>query len=123
MSVQEAEFSMADVIATLLNFIAYLISPILFIWAVNTLFNCEIIISFKTWLAGLILIMLFKFHLKGLRETSYEENWDEYDEDDEYEYDKDDYETESERKARLKAKLIACQNHKNRRKSSPPDES
>ncbi|MDM8525041.1 hypothetical protein QUF80_16850 [Desulfococcaceae bacterium HSG8] len=127
MEFKETELNVVDMVASLLNFIAYLISPILFIWSVNTLFDCEIPFSFKTWLAGLVLIMLIRFHLKG-QTSSYEKDYDDYyyDDDDEEEeeedyYDEDDEDSE-ERKARLKAKLIAYQDHKNKRKS-PSDES
>ncbi len=117
--VREVEFRTADTISSFLNLIAYLITPILFIWAVNTLFDCGIATTFKTWLAGLILTMLIRFHLRGTSDS-----YDEYYDDEDY-YDEeadDDYEDSKEQKARLKAKLMACQNHKNK-KDSPPDES
>lgn len=111
---KEIEFSTAEMIASFLNVIAYLISPILLIWSVNTLFNCGIILSFKTWLAGIVLIMLVRFHLRGSGNSYYED--DEYydDEDDDEYYDDEDPE---ERKIRLKAKLLACQD-KNKKNSS-----
>ncbi|MCP4345713.1 MAG: hypothetical protein GY795_09330 [Desulfobacterales bacterium] len=120
MSVKEIEFSPEDMIISFLNVLAYIISPILLIWAVNTLFDCGIQLKFKTWLAGLVLIMLIKFHFRGSGEPHYPYE-DYYDEDDDY-YDDDEYEDEDpeERKARLKAKLIAYQEHKNK-KNSPPE--
>ncbi|MCP4110615.1 MAG: hypothetical protein GY749_34680 [Desulfobacteraceae bacterium] len=121
MSVKEIEFSPEDMIISFLNVLAYIISPILLIWAVNTLFDCGIQLKFKTWLAGLVIIMLIKFHFRGSGEPHYpyedyyDENEDYYDDDDEY-----DDEDPEERKARLKAKLIAYQEHKNK-KNSPPE--
>lgn len=99
---EETELSAGDIISSLLNIVAYIISPILFIWAVNTLFNCGILISFKTWLAGFVLIMLLKFHLRGTG-NAYENYDDEYysgddeEENDEYEY-KENYESHKSKK-------------------------
>ncbi len=120
MSVKEIEFNPEDMVISFLNVLAYIISPILLIWAVNTLFDCGIQLKFKTWLAGLVIIMLIKFHFRGSGEPHYPYE-DYYDEDDDY-YDDDEYEDEDpeERKARLKAKLIAYQEHKNK-KNSPPE--
>jgi hypothetical protein len=53
-----------EFISFLLNAIAFGISPILMIWGINTLFSVGIPMSFKTWLAGLILIMLIRFHIR-----------------------------------------------------------
>lgn len=121
--IKEVEFGPADVIASFLNFIAYLISPILFIWAVNTLFECNIPMAFKTWLAGLVLIMLLRFHLRR-SESSHEGYYDDefYDEDEDEDDDDYFYEDSKERKARLKARLAAYQNHRNK-KNSHSDES
>lgn len=44
--------------------VLHIISPLLFIWSVNTLFNAGIPFSFKTWFAGLILIIVVRFHLR-----------------------------------------------------------
>ncbi len=79
---KETELTAGDVISSLLNVVAYIISPILLIWAVNTLFGCGIPMSFKTWLAGFVLIMLLKFHLRGSGNTCEGYN-------DEYYYDDD----------------------------------
>ncbi|QTA86225.1 hypothetical protein [Desulfonema magnum] len=126
MDFNETEFHIADIIASLLNVIAYLISPILLIWAVNTLFNYGISMSFKTWLAGLVLIMLVRFHLRPAQNSSYYGEEDDYyyddDDNDDDDYYDNDYEDRDERKAKLKAKLIAYQDHKNK-KNSPSDES
>jgi hypothetical protein len=123
MEFKEAEISAADMIASLLNVIAYLISPILLIWSVNTLFECGISVTFKTWLAGLVLIMLVRFHLRssgGSYEPDYYED-DYEDDDDEFYYEDEEYETPEERKARLKRKLIVYPDSKNRK--TPPDQS
>ncbi len=122
MDFKETEFDIADIVASLLNVIAYLISPILLIWAVNILFNCGITMSFKTWLAGLVLIMLVRFHLRPAQNTSYDDEEDDYYYDEDDYYDEDEDEDPAERKAKLKAKLIAYQDHKNKKKS-PSDES
>lgn len=123
MEFKDTEISTADMIASLLNVIAYLISPILLIWSVNTLFDCGISVTFKTWLAGLVLIMLVRFHLRssgGSYEPDYYE--DEYDEDDQddFYYEDEEYETPEERKARLKRNLIVYPDSKNRK--NPPDQ-
>ncbi len=117
MEIKEIEFNMDDVITSVLNVIAYIISPILFIWAVNTLFNCGIPMNFKSWLAGLVLIMLIKFHLRGTDVSCpYNEEYNDDEYDDEYndEYDDDDDESIE----KMKAKLIAYNEHKN--KKNPP---
>ncbi len=125
MNYKETDFSTADMIASFLNVIAYIISPVLFIWAVNTLFECGIEMTFKTWLAGFVLIMLLKFHLKssGAFPDNEYEGYDDYDDEYDDEYDDDDcskYEDAEARNAKLKAKLIAYQDHKNK-KNPPPD--
>jgi len=43
--------------------ILHIISPLLLIWSLNTLFNSGIPLSFKTWLAGLLLIYIVRFHV------------------------------------------------------------
>jgi len=131
MNYKEMDFSPTDMAASFLNVIAYIISPILFIWAVNTLFECGIPMTFKTWLAGFVLIMLLKFHFRNTGgfpdeyDICDEYDEDEDDEDDEDEYDDDDYNNYGDiedRKAKLKAKLIAYQDHKDK-KTPPADKS
>jgi hypothetical protein len=125
MNYKEMDFTPTDMIAPFLNVIAYIISPILFIWAVNTLFDCGIPITFKTWLAGFVLIMLLKFHLKTSGDFS-DNIYEDYDDDDDEDgYDDDDDNDDrdiEERKAKLKAKLMAYQEHKDK-KNPPSDES
>ena len=76
----------------IVNTIFTLISPLAFIWSVNTLFNVGIPISFKTWFAGLLLILVVKFHLRTgrtyddpifFRNYQKEENQEHEDDDDE----------------------------------------
>ena len=43
--------------------ILHIISPFLLIWSLNTLFNIGIPLSFRTWLAGLLLIYVIRFHM------------------------------------------------------------
>jgi len=46
--------------------IKYIIGALLLIWSVNTLFSCRIPYSFKTTLAGMILIWVARLFLRGL---------------------------------------------------------
>lgn len=40
----------------------YLVSPFLLIWSLNTLFPLNIPLSFKTWAAGLVLMLVLKLY-------------------------------------------------------------
>jgi hypothetical protein len=51
-------------IHVLLGGIGHAISPLILIWSLNTLFNLDIPYSFKTWLAGLLLIYVIRFHMR-----------------------------------------------------------
>lgn len=42
-------------------------SPLIFIWSVNTLFNVGIPFSLKTWFAGLLLLYVVKYYMRGAR--------------------------------------------------------
>ena len=125
MDVEDMEIETTDMIASLLNVAAYIISPILFIWAVNTLFGTEIAMTFKTWLAGFVIILLIKFHLRfsGRPQVAYDESYD-MPEDCEDEFWLGDEESckdpkdPDDQNNQLKAKLISYRNHKNKRKSS-----
>jgi len=99
---KETELTAGDIISSLLNVVAYIISPILLIWAVNTLFICGIPMSFKTWLAGFVLIMLLKFHLRGTG-NSYENYDDEYYYEEDDDEDDDEYEYEEPHKSKKKS--------------------
>ncbi len=101
-----------------LNVVAYLISPILFIWAVNTLFDCGIAYSFQTWLAGFVIVVLIRFHLKGSENAygPYEDFNDDFSVEDFYD---DPFMDREERKAKMKANLIIYPNHHGN-KNSPP---
>lgn len=77
-----------EIISILLYLIAYIITPFLIIWAINTLFQTEIPQSFKTWLAGLVMVMVIRFHMKPIINYHYPEQYDE----DEYEKDEDNEE-------------------------------
>ena len=100
-----------------LNTVACVISPILFIWAVNTLFPCQISYSFKTWLAGFVLIILVRFHFRGA--DFLQDRYDEFDEFDDAYFDDMYHMDREERKAKLKAKLITYPGRKN--KNEPPE--
>lgn len=112
MDTKEEDIRNDDIISMLLTGIAYLISPILFIWSVNTLFNCNIAFSFKTWLAGLILVMLLRFHLKGSDNTEIY-----YESDDEEESDDAEDKDHADALPKHKGKLIPYQEHKDKRKT------
>lgn len=118
MELKEFDVGTEDAISMVLTAAAYLISPILFIWSVNTLFNCEIELSFKPWLAGFILILLLRFHLRA---GSSGEPYYEYDDEEITENtENDDDDNAEQHRQQLRGKLIPYQDHKNKRKS-PPD--
>jgi hypothetical protein len=48
----------------LLGGIGHAISPLILIWSLNTLFDLGIPYSFKTWLAGLLLLYVIRFHMR-----------------------------------------------------------
>jgi hypothetical protein len=64
MDIGARELTREDMIVVLVKILIYLISPILFIWSVNTLFACGTPFTFKTWFAGFGLIALIRYHLK-----------------------------------------------------------
>ena len=75
------DYYYVGLITLALQALAFLISPILFIWALNVLFNLGIPLEFKTWLAGMILILLARFHIKAVLPYQNEDDQDyEYDE-------------------------------------------
>lgn len=89
--------------------VLHAVSPLALIWAINTLFNTAIPFSFKTWLAGLVLIYVVRFHMRvgelysPLRFGRHEE---EDDEDDEiYEFEIEDPDTRRKRPAKLEKHL------------------
>ena len=77
----------------LISLVAVLVYPALFIWAVNTLFACGIPLTFKTWLASLVLFLSVRFFVN----KTYTPPDDYYDyESDEDEDEDEDYEDEEE---------------------------
>ncbi|HAO21249.1 MAG: hypothetical protein BWK80_20225 [Desulfobacteraceae bacterium IS3] len=118
MELKEFDVGAEDAISMALTAAAYLISPILFIWSVNTLFNCRIELSFKTWLAGFIMLMLLRFHLRGAGSSG--EPYYEYDDEDISETTENDDDDAEQHRQRNRGKLIPYQDHKNKRKL-PPD--
>ncbi|MGE0086073.1 MAG: hypothetical protein AB7S75_16820 [Desulfococcaceae bacterium] len=117
MSTEETDYSAVERFVLILEILGYVFSPFLFIWSVNTLFQCGIPFSFKTWVAGFVLIMLARYHLKASVKTV--EPYDyEFDEDDE-EDDDDDGETENINPER-KGKVIAYREKKDRK--NPPSD-
>ncbi len=109
METQEADIHTEDIVSMLLTGIAYLISPILLIWSLNTLFDLSIAFGFKTWLAGFILVILLRFHLRGSNSTEIY-----YESDDE---DESADEEDAEISQKSKGKLIPYQKHRNKKKS------
>lgn len=83
MALFELDVTPSEMVLGLLNLLAYLICPVLFIWAVNTLFGTAIPLMFKTWLAGLILLLVVRFIIKGslLRVSAFDDPC--FDEDEE----------------------------------------
>lgn len=74
-----------DILSLVIAGLVTLASPILLIWAVNTLFACGIVIGFKTWLAGMVLILLVRFTVKPSRpvcEHYYDDEDDDFESDD-----------------------------------------
>lgn len=68
-----------------------LVFPGLFIWAVNTLFGLGIPLTFKTWLASLVLFLTIRYFVN---KSHYPVSYDDYgyDEDEEFEdYDDEEY--------------------------------
>ncbi len=75
----------------LISFVAILVYPALFIWAVNTLFACGIPLTLKTWLASLVLFLSVRFFAnKTYTPPDYYNYESDEDEDEEYE-DEDEY--------------------------------
>jgi hypothetical protein len=99
--------------------------PVLFIWSINTLFNTGILLTFKTWLAGFILIQIFNFYARS-KEVRYDPEEYYEDEEDEEEYD-EEYEDENyeedpdERRKPLRETLKVYKGHKDK-KNNPPRE-
>jgi hypothetical protein len=119
MELKEFDVSTEDIISMALTAAAYLISPILFIWSVNTLFGCGIALNFKTWLAGFILVMLLRFHLRGSGSSG--EPYYEYEDEEIAEKTENDDDDDAEQhRQQIRGKLIPYQDHKNKRKL-PPD--
>ena len=70
----------------LIGTIIHVISPLILIWSLNTLFNTGIPYSFKTWLAVLLVIYVVRFHIRPERPYDpflFEDEDDEEDEEDE----------------------------------------
>ena len=68
-----------------------IVYPLLFIWAVNTLFSLGIPFTFKNWLASLVLFLVVRFFLN---KTHY--HTETHDESDEYDEAESDYDYEDE---------------------------
>lgn len=75
----------------ILAFIIHVCSPLVFIWSINTLFNVGIPFSFKTWLAGIVLIYVVRYHIRPndtYRSRYFEDEYDDEEPDDDDEEDK-----------------------------------
>ena len=111
------QFYKPNFISTLFTVLAHLICPILFIWSVNSLFGLAIAYSFKTWLAGFVLFLILRFHLK----PNIPQYDDDFYSDDEFDEDDEDELTPEERRARMKASIIGFSENKDKKKDDPPD--
>jgi hypothetical protein len=71
----------------IIGVILHAISPLALIWSLNTLFNLGIPYSLKTWLAGLLLIYVVRFHLRSHSpdDPAYLDDFDDDDEEEEEE--------------------------------------
>ncbi len=118
MSNGETDYSAIGRVVFILGILGYVFSPFLFIWSVNTLFQCGIPFSFKTWVAGFVLIMLARYHLKASVKTG-EPFYDDYEFDEDDEDDDDDREAENINPVR-KGKVIAYPEKKDRK--NPPSD-
>ncbi|MBF0509406.1 MAG: hypothetical protein HQK57_10840 [Deltaproteobacteria bacterium] len=50
----------------ILGLLIHTTCPILMIWSINTLFQCGIPYGFKTWLAGLLILLIIRFYTKKM---------------------------------------------------------
>lgn len=78
------------VLSILLPLILGLVYPLLFIWAVNTLFSLGIPFTFKNWLASLVLFLVVRFFLN--KPHYHTETYDDYYGDASYEDEEEDEE-------------------------------
>ncbi|MFW5636597.1 MAG: hypothetical protein ACOC3W_03390 [Thermodesulfobacteriota bacterium] len=126
MDIRNDELDRVTILLASFYLLSFLISPILLIWSLNTLFKTGIALTLKNWLAGLVLMGIIKFLLRGkervreMYEDYYREDEEEDEEDPEWDYGYDFPETD---KNRRKAKLILYQNPKNNHKSPPEENS
>lgn len=65
MALFELDVTPSEMVLGLVNLLIYLICPVPCIWAVNTLFGTAIPLVFKTWLAGLVLVLMLRLIIKG----------------------------------------------------------
>jgi hypothetical protein len=96
--------------------IMHVISPLVLIWSLNTLFNLGIPFSFKTWLAGLLLIYVIRYHLRPGK--SYDPLF--MDEDEEEEEEEEEIvapETKAERLQQLQEDLVRFKKEQEQLKS------
>ena len=83
------------ILEAVIKLIFAILVPFLLIWSVNTLFSTVIPFTFKTWLAGLILIQIFNFYVRNrdrgvpYHPDDYEDEEDIDDEEDDEEYSDD----------------------------------
>jgi len=108
------------IISTVFLFIV----PFLFIWSVNTLFGTGILLTFKTWAAAFVLVLLIRFIFRS--SPAEHRDYDDYDD-----YDYEDQELEEifrsyssegpeQRRQRMKDNIITYKDL--RKKKSPPPE-
>ena len=126
MDLRNNELDRVTILLASFYLLSFLISPILLIWSLNTLFRTGIPLTLKNWVAMLVLTGIIKFLLRGkervreMYEDYYREEEEEEEEDPDWDYGYDFPETD---KNRRKAKLILYQNPKNTHKSPPEENS
>lgn len=113
--------------------LAFLISPVLLIWAVNTLFDLKISFTVQNWIAGLVLFILLRFHTgifrfstNGDEDCDYDfaglqEDYEEFMMEDRWDpFHPDSPKTDKEPgRKKNKGKLIFYLDHKKKRNSPP----
>ncbi|MBF0102011.1 MAG: hypothetical protein HQK77_14000 [Desulfobacterales bacterium] len=59
------------IVLQLFALLIIMVTPFLFIWSINTLFQTMIPFTFKTWLAGIVLLGLTRFWFKRTLPSNY----------------------------------------------------
>ena len=122
MSNKMVDLGRYGLIAVLLQVVPYIVSPFLFIWAVNTLFGSGIPITFKTWLAVFTIIVLVRYHTRSFDKPQdpYDFYFDEDEGDDFFDEDEDEISPDpEEQRQKLRDNLIVYRSRSE--KDTSPD--